>query len=280
MNQIDLAKVGGGPEQTAFWRHPHFRDLGLLAARFRQHRYALHTHPTYVIALITQGCERVRVGREAVLAPAGTVLVVNPEEWHDGEAGAEDGWAYRTFYPSVALMSGVAAELGRTGPPLFRTAVIDDPPLARLLTAAHHGSTAPDHLAAETSMLVALRHLVLRHASSGAGSPPRAAPGSRTRLAVYARVIEEELARPIALGRLAAAAGVGRFQVIRDFKAMTGLTPALYIRDRRLRRANGLMAAGAPLVEAAAAAGFADQSHLTRSFRATHGVTPGMFRAR
>jgi AraC-like DNA-binding protein len=35
---------------------------------------------------------------------------------------------------------------------------------------------------------------------------------------------------------------------------------------------------GADLVGAALEAGFADQSHLSRTFRAAHGITPGMFK--
>lgn len=50
-------------ETQEFWRHAAFRELGLLKARFRKHRYDRHTHDGYVIALITEGCERVRVGR-------------------------------------------------------------------------------------------------------------------------------------------------------------------------------------------------------------------------
>ena len=46
-------------ETKEFSRYARFRDLGLLSARFRQHSFELHTHPTYVIALITEGCERV-----------------------------------------------------------------------------------------------------------------------------------------------------------------------------------------------------------------------------
>jgi AraC-like DNA-binding protein len=71
---------------------------------------------------------------------------------------------------------------------------------------------------------------------------------------------------------------VTRFQVIRDFKRVTGLTPGAYVRNRRLRLAGRLIEQGAPIVEAALAAGFADQSHLTRSFRSTHGITPRMYR--
>jgi AraC-like DNA-binding protein len=44
-------------------------------------------------------------------------------------------------------------------------------------------------------------------------------------------------------------------------------------------RARRLIESGADLAQAAADAGFADQSHLTRVFRAMVGVTPGEFRA-
>ncbi|QCI63090.1 AraC family transcriptional regulator [Phreatobacter stygius] len=265
-------------ETTEFWRHPRFRDLGLLKARFRQHRYDRHTHPTYVIALITGGCERVSVGRVNLVAPAGTVLVVNPEEWHDGEAGADDGWAYRTFYPSLQLMTEVAGELGQHGPPLFAREVIADAGLARALALAHQGSTAAAAASAETSMLTALRQLILRHGQGDGRPEPVESSGSRRRLALYQEVIERNLAADLDLQRLALAAGVTRFQVIRDFKKVAGLTPAAFIRDRRLRHANHLIEQGASLAQAAAEAGFADQSHLSRTFRAMHGMTPGMFR--
>ncbi len=58
-------------ETTEFWRHRSFPELTLLKARFTQHRYERHTHATYVIALITGGCERVCIGRQDVVAPVG-----------------------------------------------------------------------------------------------------------------------------------------------------------------------------------------------------------------
>jgi AraC-like DNA-binding protein len=265
-------------ESQAFWRHAAFRELGLLAARFREHRYDRHTHDGYVIALITEGCERVRVGRQEVLAPAGSVLVVNPEEWHDGEAGAEQGWAYRTFYPSVSLLSEVATELGQAQAPLFPGALLDDPELSRLLVAAHMESTSADATRAEASLLSALRRLILRHGDTDRPAEPLNRSGAQRRFARYEEVIEDNLAEDLDLQALAAAAGVTRFQVIRDFKKLTGSTPATFIRDRRLRRANRMIQQGASLADAAFAAGFADQSHLSRSFRAVHGITPGMFR--
>ena len=157
----------GMSENSRFWRHPSFSDLGLLKARFTRHRYDLHTHPTYVIAVITAGCERIRIGNRNVVAPAGTVALVNPEEWHDGESGADQGWAYRTFYPSVALLQSVARELGKDQAPVFPRNVIDDAALAEAMSVAHEASTSADPTRAETSMLMALRCLILRYGDWG-----------------------------------------------------------------------------------------------------------------
>ncbi|CAH2402846.1 HTH araC/xylS-type domain-containing protein [Mesorhizobium ventifaucium] len=265
-------------EIRKYWRHPCFPELGLFKARFTQHRYELHTHPTYVIALITAGCERIRIGRQKIVAPAGTIAVVNPEEWHDGEQGADEGWAYRTFYPPVPLLAGLAHELGRADAPVFSRPNIDDSDLAAALMAAHQSSTSPDAMQAETSLLVALRCLIVQHGDWSGRVEEIESSGSRRRFSLYENLIESDLGSPFDLQRLADAARVTRFQVIRDFKKAIGLTPAAYIRDRRLRRASTLIEQGLGLAEAAIAAGFADQSHLSRAFRAVHGMTPGMFR--
>lgn len=264
-------------ETREFRRHPRFDDLALLAARFTRHRYDLHTHPTYVVALVTEGCERLRVGRTTHLAPAGSIILVNPEECHDGESGAAGGWAYRTCYPTVSLLAAVAAEMGHGRLPLFARAIVEDPVLASAIAAAHDEAASGDAVAAETSMLLALRHLIARHGDAARRQEAVARSGSRRRLAIYAEVIEAALAEDLDLARLARAAGVTRFQVIRDVRREAGLTPGAYIRQRRLRRAAALIGQGEGLAAAAAAAGFTDQSHLTRCFGAVHGITPRLY---
>jgi AraC-like DNA-binding protein len=264
-------------DSTAFWRHPRFTDMDLLKARFTRFCYQLHTHPTYVIALITYGCERLRVGPRQEISPANTIIVVNPEECHDGEPGVEIGWAYRVFYPSVELMTDVARELGSDETPLFRSAVIDDPALARALAIAHRAAEHDKDEDAEASMLLAFGHMIAHYAArhQPSQSDERSSAGRRLRL--YRDIIEGDISGHLDLRHLASAAGVTRFQVIRDFKRMTGLTPGAYIRNRRLRLASHLIEQGICLAEAAVESGFSDQSHLSRSFKNTHGITPRMF---
>jgi AraC-like DNA-binding protein len=63
--------------------------------------------------------------------------------------------------------------------------------------------------------------------------------------------------------------------VHRAFTAAYGLTPSDCQRQLRLRAARRLIAAGTPIGEAAARAGFADQAHLSRWFSRCCGITPG-----
>jgi AraC-like DNA-binding protein len=48
---------------------------------------------------------------------------------------------------------------------------------------------------------------------------------------------------------------------------------------RRLDLARGLLPGGQPLADVAAEAGFADQAHFTRMFKAALGLTPARYRA-
>jgi AraC-like DNA-binding protein len=77
---------------------------------------------------------------------------------------------------------------------------------------------------------------------------------------------------------LAEAAGCSRFAVYRAFRAAYGMAPSDYRRQVRLAEARRLLASGRPVGEVAAAVGFADQSHLTRWFVRSYGLTPGAYR--
>ena len=277
LHGIDRSGAGGGNSAT-FWRHPRFSGMNLLKARFRTHRYELHTHPTYVVALITEGCERLRIEGRRQVAPAGTVIVVNPEQCHDGEPGADGGWTYRVLYPPLELMTQLAAELGRAAPPEFGRPCIDDPALAAAVLAAHFAAERGTAMEAEATLLTAMERLISRHAEDRCRPQPDV-DRAGGRMLLYRRLIRDAEDESLDLSRLAAAAGVTRFQVIRDFKRHTGLTPMAFLRNRKLRRASRLIEAGAGLAEAATLAGFSDQSHLARVFRGMIGITPGAFRA-
>lgn len=91
--------------------------------------------------------------------------------------------------------------------------------------------------------------------------------------------IERNLASPIGLEEVAAAAGYSKGHLARMFRSMVGASVGEYIRRARLRdAAERLLSSDDPVAEVALAAGFFDQAHLARSFKAAHGRTPLEFR--
>lgn len=77
---------------------------------------------------------------------------------------------------------------------------------------------------------------------------------------------------------LARLVGVHPVSLARRYRRHFGLSPASAIRRARVDRAVGDLMIGIDLAELADRGGYADQSHLTREFRALYGVTPGGYR--
>lgn len=111
--------------------------------------------------------------------------------------------------------------------------------------------------------------------SASLGGQPLPAPVDRA-----IRYIHQHHADDIELRDIAKAAGLSPFHLARVFKEAVGLPPHRYLVQVRVQRARSLLAIASErhsLAEVAAAAGFSDQSHLTRHFKRAFGVTPRQF---
>jgi len=105
-------------------------------------------------------------------------------------------------------------------------------------------------------------------------------PGARHSFAAAERarqLLEESTDPAISSAELEQVTGLDRYALARAFRAAFGSSPHRYLVAKRVARAQRLLAAGASLAEAAAGAGFADQSHFTRHFKAHLGLTPGRY---
>ena len=102
------------------------------------------------------------------------------------------------------------------------------------------------------------------------------AAGAMRRIRQY---VEVHLAESIDLTMLAAVAGLSVHHFARQFKQTAGVTPHYYLTQKRVERAQEMLAkTDLPLSEIAYATGFSDQSHLARHFRRMLGTTPREFR--
>lgn len=132
--------------------------------------------------------------------------------------------------------------------------------------------------AGDDSWPLAAEGLVLQLLST-ARRVENARPRPRSWLREARELLDERAPAATTLGELAAAVGVHPAHLARSFRHEHGVTVGEYARGRRLEWAGARLAADdASLAEIAVAAGFADQSHFTRAFRAWAGVTPGRYR--
>jgi AraC family transcriptional regulator len=104
-----------------------------------------------------------------------------------------------------------------------------------------------------------------------AANPPGWLPGVESLLRARCRT-------SVSLRDLSEVAGVHANHVARVFRRHHGVSVRRWLHRQRILHACRLLAAGLPLAQAALDSGFFDQSHLTRVFRATTGMTPGGYR--
>ncbi|HVE52557.1 MAG TPA: AraC family transcriptional regulator [Ramlibacter sp.] len=247
---------------------------GVFAAAVRSERhYGRHSHGTFGFGVVDAGAHRSCSGRGTVDAYAGQVVTTNPGEVHDGRPLGGPSRAWRTVYVEPPLLAAMDPahddEVAITRPVLEDAAL--QLAIRRLLAALHGWRVGGvDALACEEALVHACGLLLARHSTRTMrlAGPTPALAAVRQRLA-------DALLAPPTLVELAHQAGTSRFQLLRRFTATYGCTPYAWLQQQRAERARGLIGQGTRLADAAAATGFADQSHMTRTFVRQFGFTPG-----
>ena len=247
-----------------------------LHARFVHHAYRPHSHPTWTVAVVHDGAARFEVETTQQRADRGELFVLEPEAVHTGMAAVPEGWAYKVLYLDPGLLHDWQERDG-VAPRAARWVVFRDHALRNSLLRMHsvlaRGASGLELDECVVGAIDALRP----HLRPG----PSAARGGYEHAAVRrARVyLREHWDQPVALAALSSFAGLTRFELVRRFREQTGLTPHAFQTNLRVERARAMLSAGEPIARIAAACGFADQPHFTRTFRRAVGVTPGRFAA-
>ena len=261
-------------ERTTWFRPEGLDGVEALHASFERHEYRPHSHPTWTIAVMERGAAAFTVDARHERADDGECFVLEPEAVHTGVPAVPEGWGYKVLYLEPELLSAWD-ERDAAAPRAAKWVVFRDAQLRAALLRAHAA------LASEPAGLVRDEAVLRAVAALGPHlRPGPAAPRDRVEHAAVRRAVahlRERWAEPVPLAELAAVAGLSRFELVRRFRAQVGLPPHAFQVDLRILRAREQLRAGHPPAEVAAACGFADQAHLTRTFRRHVGTTPGRY---
>ncbi len=243
-----------------------------VAAFFGARAFAPHRHDTYAIGVTTAGVQLFRYRGATRRCLPGELHFLHPDELHDGMPGTPDGFGYRILYVEPAL---VQAALGGHPLPFVAEPVQRPSPATAALVALLEDMAEPIDELGGMSAAAAVAD-ALTAAAGGGDEPASIDLAAVTAVREYIDAHPTEGVRANLLERIA---GLDRWTIARQFRAAFGTSPDRYRTMRRLGVARRAIAAGTPLAEAAAAAGFADQSHMTRQFGRAYGMTPGRFAA-
>lgn len=242
-------------------------DFDRIEACFSGAAYAPHRHDTYTIGITLAGVQTFDYRGATRHSLPGQIVILHPDELHDGRAGDDSEFRYRAAYVEPAEIQCV---LGGTPLPFIQGGVSDHPRLSAAVRALLQDYDRPfTGLASQDALLEVVTAL---HAVSG---PSRSARIVNRQATIRARdYIETRVDAGFSLEELERATGHDRWQLSRDFRALFGTSPYRYLILRRLDKARHMMLNGYANSETAHACGFADQSHFGRHFRKAFGLTP------
>lgn len=92
---------------------------------------------------------------------------------------------------------------------------------------------------------------------------------------------DREYARPLDVDELAAAAGVSKYHFLRCFAATYGRTPAVYLAERRIERAQDMLrATNVTVTEACMLVGYTSLGSFSRKFSELVGMSPSAYQTK
>ena len=242
-------------------------NVEIVEARLREGAFSPHRHDTYTIALTTTGVQSFNYRGETWRSLPGQVMILHPDEVHDGYCCDEAGFSYRAAYLPPADVQTV---IGGVPLPFLSNGVSANPALVRAaLRFVESCATEIEPLGYQD----VLQQLV--YAMQGAEDRPAKRRTVNVLAVMRVRDFLDSIPGPgTGLEQLEAIAGYDRWQLSRDFRSLLGTSPYRYLQCRRIERARQLLRSGLSLAAAAHEAGFADQSHFGRTFKRTLGTTP------
>ncbi|ONK11682.1 AraC family transcriptional regulator [Streptomyces sp. MP131-18] len=256
-------------QEVSAWRPRVPGVVEVFHAHFTEHAYPMHVHDVWTLLIVDAGAVRYDLGRRERGTPHDTVSLLPPQVPHNGSSATAHGFRKRVLYLDLTRL-----DESFIGPAVDGPDTVD--PLLRRRVGQLHSALARrgDELEAESRLALIAERLRGHLRPRLAAPPPAAGNGIVHSLR---ELLDERLLSGVTLDEAARLVHAHPTHLVRAFTAAFGIAPHQYLMARRVDRARRLLLDGRPPAEVAVAAGFYDQSHLTRHFKRLVGTTPGRY---
>jgi AraC-like DNA-binding protein/quercetin dioxygenase-like cupin family protein len=265
------------PARAGDWiaEAPPVRGVSRLWAGLKAQPYSRHRHDTYTVAVTESGVQEFDYRGSVHRSLPGQVVVLHPDEPHDGRPATDAGFTYLGVHLDPArVFEATCAEAGAGASlPFVANPIMTDPALADAVVNAFGGPLEPLHA---DELIQFVSRSLMRNAHASRSRSKRRDLDARV-LERAREFLNDNCARVVDAGELEAACGETRFTVGEQFKRRFGTSPYRFLLMRRLEHVRSQLHGSCDLADLALQAGFADQAHMTRTFKSAFGTTPAAF---
>lgn len=267
-------------EQFKYQPSPYTAGLNAFSAKITEFSYEKHAHQEYSIGVTCSGRQDFFSDGSFHKSNAGNIIFFNPEQVHDGNAGAGTPLEYQMLYIPQPLMMNMMQTIGDVSKDQTRlkSSLFQDTILRQQVFTLTQIMHQPDLYSAieEEQLLLGIAKSIVR---IGDGRVNKLYPQTRKdALLIRAKeFIHYNLNRKITVDEIANAASMSKYHFIRLFSEQFGMTPHQFVLSSRINQCKMALESGDRAVDVAAQFGFSDVSHLNRKFKSTFGITPTQY---
>jgi AraC-like DNA-binding protein len=257
-------------------RYKRFDSIELKESLFNEYKLPDHFHETYCIGLLSQGIKQTKVEGNHSIIPANHACIVNPYQIHSDQNFDQDASLYRMIYVNSDVVKFIAKKyFASTGQKIcFTNELISDPFVSIAILNFFNDVSNENGLEQKLRVLI---EILLNNYLAKTATEVKQYHQAQSALLETLNYARSNFSNKIDITKMASACKLSKYQFIRYFKKLTGITPATYIIICRMNHAKSLVLKGIPIGQAALEAGFYDHAQYCKFFKYYTGLSPQQY---
>jgi AraC-like DNA-binding protein len=259
---------------------PFLSEVEAIVGKHISNEFRRHIHKTYIIGIVEQGKRIISYSNDSKTISEGEIFIINPKQVHSCMSESSIGHSYKLLSIPPFFMQLTASHISERHEeiPFFSCVHINDRKLSqKLLKLFDIIENSESDIQIESNFYDFVTGLLISYSITPL--PVSDTQKQNDSIARACKYIHTHYSDNLSLKELASIACLSPFHFQREFKRFMGITPHEYLNDFRIGKSKKLLIEDNEIVDIANRLGFSDQSHFSRIFLKTVGVTPGIYKS-